>query len=200
MNNSSLLDKQFNCKLVLLGDSAVGKSCITVRFTKNLFYEFQEPTIGAAFATYKLELNDRKVKFEIWDTAGQERYRSLAPMYYRGAKFAVVVYDITSISSFTGAKKWVQEIKNNCGDNCIIALVGNKLDLEERRKVDTKEVEEYVKNKNISFIEASAKTGDNIFNIFETLAKKLTKDNYDNVDNDSLIITKKKVKRNICCY
>lgn len=82
-------------KLVLLGDSAVGKSCLVVRFVRDEFFEFQEPTIGAAFLTQTVSLDDATVKFEIWDTAGQERYRSLAPMYYRGAAAAIVVYDIT---------------------------------------------------------------------------------------------------------
>ena len=196
MNSSSVLDKQFNCKLVLLGNLSVGKSCILVRLTKNLFHEYREPTIGAAFATHILKFGDKTIKFEIWDTAGQERYRTLAPLYYRGAKFAVVVYDITSISSFTGAIKWVDEIKINCGDNCNIILVGNKSDLEEKREVDTKDVEDFIKNKNLSFIEASAKSGDNISNIFITLAKKVKEDN---LVNDSIIINKKTVKKNICC-
>ena len=177
MDNSSLLDKTLNCKLVLLGDTAVGKSCITVRFVKDLFYDFQEPTIGASFSTANVEVDNKKVKFEIWDTAGQERYRSLAPMYYRGAKFAVVVYDITSKTSFTGAQSWVDEIKKNCGEKCIIILVGNKLDLENKRKVDAEEVNDYAESKNISHIEVSAKTGDNVVNIFHNLVKKLSDDN-----------------------
>ena len=107
-------------KLVLLGDTAVGKSCLVVRFVRDEFFDFQEPTIGAAFLTQTITLDDVTVKFEIWDTAGQERYRSLAPMYYRGAVAAVVVYDITSEQSFVGAKGWVSELKRRGDQNVVI--------------------------------------------------------------------------------
>ena len=107
-------------KLVLLGDTAVGKSCLVVRFVRDEFFDFQEPTIGAAFLTQTITLDDVTVKFEIWDTAGQERYRSLAPMYYRGAVAAVVVYDITSEQSFLGAKGWVSELKRRGDQNVVI--------------------------------------------------------------------------------
>ncbi|GMI31176.1 hypothetical protein TrRE_jg11447 [Triparma retinervis] len=95
-------------KLVLLGDTAVGKSCLVVRFVRDEFFEFQEPTIGAAFLTQSVQLDSSVVKFEIWDTAGQERYRSLAPMYYRGASAAIVVFDLSNKESYNGAKSWVK--------------------------------------------------------------------------------------------
>lgn len=122
-------------KLVLLGDTAVGKSCLVVRFVRDEFFEFQEPTIGAAFLTQSVSLGDSTVKFEIWDTAGQERYRSLAPMYYRGAAAAIVVYDITNKESFNGAKSWVKELQRRGDPNVTIALAGNKADLESKRNV-----------------------------------------------------------------
>ena len=103
--------KTYNYKVVMLGNSAVGKSCVANRFVRDDFYEFQEPTIGAAFLTSEMNVNNRKIRFEIWDTAGQERYKSLAPMYYRGALAAVIVYDITSRDSLRGAKEWVIELK-----------------------------------------------------------------------------------------
>jgi len=98
-------------KLVLLGESAVGKSSLVLRFVKGQFHEFQESTIGAAFLTQTVCLDDTTVKFEIWDTAGQERYHSLAPMYYRGAQAAIVVYDITNADTFERAKQWVKELQ-----------------------------------------------------------------------------------------
>jgi len=122
-------------KLVLLGDSAVGKSCLVVRFVRDEFFEFQEPTIGAAFLTQTVTLDDSTVKFEIWDTAGQERYRSLAPMYYRGAAAAIVVFDITKKDSFIGAKSWVKELQRRGDPNVVIALAGNKADMDSKRKV-----------------------------------------------------------------
>lgn len=123
-------------KLVLLGDTAVGKSCLVVRFVRDEFFEFQEPTIGAAFLTQTVPIEGATVKFEIWDTAGQERYRSLAPMYYRGAAAAIVVYDITNKESFNGAKSWVKELQRRGDPNVVITLAGNKADLQNKRKVE----------------------------------------------------------------
>merc|ERR1712205_48184 len=127
--NSSGGSKVVQFKLVLLGDSAVGKSSLVLRFVRGQFFEYQESTIGAAFLTQTVALNDTTVKFEIWDTAGQERYRSLAPMYYRGAAAAIVVFDITNKESFNGAKSWVKELQRRGDPNVVIALAGNKADL-----------------------------------------------------------------------
>ena len=143
--------KQGNYKVVLLGDTSVGKSCLANRFVNDSFFEFQEPTIGAAFMTRNLEVGNFSIRYEIWDTAGQERYRSLAPMYYRGAMAAVIVYDITQEDSFKGAKTWINEIKTKGRKDCVIVLVGNKSDLEDKRKVNKQTVYEYVHNQNILF-------------------------------------------------
>ncbi|OJD32149.1 vacuolar protein sorting-associated protein 21 [Diplodia corticola] len=118
-------------KLVLLGEAAVGKSSLVMRFVNNDFQENKEPTIGAAFLTQKCNLPTRTIKFEIWDTAGQERFASLAPMYYRNAQAALVVYDITKASSLTKAQHWVAELQRQASPGIVIALVGNKADLVE---------------------------------------------------------------------
>ncbi|KAL1413021.1 Vacuolar protein sorting-associated protein 21 [Vanrija albida] len=123
--------KAVQVKLVLLGEAAVGKSSLVLRFVQNDFNENTSPTIGAAFLTQKCRLENRVVKFEIWDTAGQERFHSLAPMYYRNAAAAVVVYDITKAASLEKAKAWVKELQRQANPNIVIALVGNKLDLVE---------------------------------------------------------------------
>jgi len=162
-------------KLVLLGDTAVGKSCLVVRFVRDEFFEFQEPTIGAAFLTQTVQLDDSTVKFEIWDTAGQERYRSLAPMYYRGAAAAIVVYDITNPDSFTGAKSWVKELQRRGDPNVVIALAGNKADLESRRKVEFEEANSYAEENGILHLETSAKNANNVKALFVEIAKKLPK-------------------------
>ncbi|CAH3853578.1 unnamed protein product [Pieris brassicae] len=120
-------------KLVLLGESAVGKSSLVLRFVKGQFHEYQESTIGAAFLTQTLCLDDTTVKFEIWDTAGQERYHSLAPMYYRGAQAAIVVYDITNQDTFGRAKNWVKELQRQASPSIVIALAGNKSDMAAKR-------------------------------------------------------------------
>ena len=160
-----------NYKLVLLGDSGVGKSSIALRFVRDEFREFQEPTIGAAFLTRTLNRAEGEIRYEMWDTAGQERYASLAPMYYRGAKAAVVVYDVTCKASFEGAKKWVSELQRGV-PKCTIALAGNKCELS-RRGVPIDEASKYSKEQGILFIETSAKTGKNVMKLFTNIANKL---------------------------
>merc|ERR1712005_50887 len=168
----------FQFKLVLLGDSAVGKSSLVLRFVRGQFFEYQESTIGAAFLTQTVALNDYTVKFEIWDTAGQERYHSLAPMYYRGAAAAIVVYDITNAESFNRAKSWVKELQRQGSPNIVIALAGNKCDLASKRKVEAAEATEYAKDNGLYFLETSAKTALNVEDLFKAIAKKLPKDPY----------------------
>ncbi|KAH8583869.1 Rab5 like small GTpase [Cryptosporidium sp. chipmunk genotype I] len=166
--------KTLHLKLVLLGDASVGKSCLVVRFSKDEFHEYQEPTIGAAFMTQSVSVDDDyTVKFEIWDTAGQERYRSLAPMYYRGAAAAIVVYDITNVETFQGAKSWISELQNINNNEIVVALVGNKYDLESSRTVDSETARNYAKEKGILNFETSAKTGYNVQALFEEIARKL---------------------------
>jgi len=138
-------------KLVLLGESAVGKSSLVLRFVKGQFHEFQESTIGAAFLTQTVVLDDTTVKFEIWDTAGQERYHSLAPMYYRGAQAAIVVYDITNADTFARAKSWVRELQKQARADIVIALAGNKSDLGSRRTVEYEEANAYAEEMGYSF-------------------------------------------------
>jgi small GTP-binding protein len=170
MNN-----KIFQFKLVLLGESAVGKSSLVLRFVKGQFLEYQESTIGAAFLTQTVCLNDTTVKFEIWDTAGQERYHSLAPMYYRGAQAAIVVYDITNADSFDRAKSWVKELQRQGNPNIVIALAGNKVDLETKRSISTEDAQSYADENGILFMETSAKTAANVNELFVAIAKKLPK-------------------------
>ena len=161
-------------KLVLLGDSGVGKSSISIRLACGQFDEYTEPTIGAAFLSKTIQYDDiNRVKLEIWDTAGQERYRALAPMYYRGASLAAVVYDVTDRTSFEGAKRWINELNSHASPDITISLIGNKIDLPiDKRVITSEEGQETATRLNALFFETSAKTSNNIESIFVTMLKK----------------------------
>jgi len=160
-------------KMVLLGDMGAGKSSLVLRFVKGQFFDYQESTIGAAFLTKTMP--EEHVKFEIWDTAGQERYHSLAPMYYRGAAAAVVVYDVTSTDSFTKAKNWVKELQRQGNPNMVMALAGNKADLADARQVTAEEGKAYADENGLSFWETSAKSNQNVSDLFKDIANRLPK-------------------------
>ncbi|EEF32797.1 protein with unknown function [Ricinus communis] len=167
-NNGVSDAKNLRVKLVLLGDSGVGKSCIVLRFVRGQFDPTSKVTIGASFLSQTIALQDSTtVKFEIWDTAGQERYAALAPLYYRGAAVAVIVYDITSPDSFNKAQYWVKELQKHGSPDIVMALVGNKADLHDNREVPVQDGKEYAEKNGMFFIETSAKTADNINQLFE---------------------------------
>ncbi|CAM0141221.1 Vacuolar protein sorting-associated protein 21 [Umbelopsis sp. WA50703] len=180
--------KAVQVKLVLLGEAAVGKSSLVIRFVNRDFQENREPTIGAAFLTQKCNVDDRSIKFEIWDTAGQERFHSLAPMYYRNAQAAVVVYDVTKAASLDKAKSWVKELQRQANPNIVIALVGNKLDLVQQAEEEDEDAEEgastvrqvpqeeaaaYAQESGLLFFETSARTGDGVDQVFSDIAKSI---------------------------
>ncbi|XP_063358967.1 ras-related protein Rab-5B-like [Cydia amplana] len=160
-------------KVVLLGESAVGKSSLVQRFIKCHFQENASATIGAAFLTRTVSLGDTTVMFEIWDTAGQERYHSLAPMYYRGAQAAIVVYDITNPHTFVRARNWVKQLQRQASPSIVIALAGNKSDLAAKRMVEFEEVQAYADENGLLFMETSAKTAMNVNDIFLAIAIRL---------------------------
>lgn len=148
--------------------------------------------------TQTVQLDESTVKFEIWDTAGQERYRSLAPMYYRGAAAAIVVYDITNPDSFTGAKSWVKELQRRGDPNVVIALAGNKADLESRRKVEFEEANAYAEENGILHLETSAKNANNVKALFVEIAKKLPK-NPPQPEREAFPLAAPQQTSNNCC-
>lgn len=186
-------------KVVIIGNTCVGKSCIVHRQTKNQFSIYSEPTIGAAYSSIPININNNIINLQVWDTAGQERYKSLAPMYYRGSSVAIIVYDITSKESFEGAKSWISEIKK-LSDINIFFLVGNKCDLYNTRSVTLEEAELYSYTNNIFFIETSARSGYNIDNLFKSVAEKISqnidKDKKENLKIDEFILKDLKTKNN----
>jgi Ras-related protein Rab-5C len=160
-------------KVVLLGESGVGKSSLVVRLVKNEYVPTQHSTVGASFFRYAANVDEQTINFDIWDTAGQERYKSLASMYYRGAAAALVVYDITAADSFKRARFWISELVANSPDT-VIALVGNKCDREDERAVTKEEARALAAEmSNLVYFEASAKDGTRVQAVFHVVARKL---------------------------
>jgi len=162
------------CKVVLLGESGVGKTSIISRYVSNKYSEVVMSTTGASFATKKLEIDpEHKIKFQIWDTAGQERYRSLAKIFYQNASVAVLVYDITRRESFDKIKNfWIEEIKDNAPTDIILALAGNKTDNYENEVVELKEGKELAQQINATFQLTSARLSHGIDELFMNIGQK----------------------------
>ena len=167
----------FAFKVIVIGDSGVGKSCLSARATKNIFEDSYKSTIGFDFFVFNIKFNDAIVKLQVWDTCGQELYRTLITNFYRNSSLAIIVYAINSKQSFENIEMWLREIRRNSNPDAKIFLIGNKLDLESEREVDKETVENYAKKNKMSlFMEASAKTGFNAQNIFIDAAKVIYRD------------------------
>ena len=161
-------------KVILVGDSGVGKTCLLSMYVKGII-ESTIPTIAVEFCTKEIELNDgTKVKVQLWDTAGQERFKSLAMTYYRKAYGILLLFDVTKRSSFIACKNYLEEVRINSDKDCVVYLIGNKIDLKDEREVTTKQGEDFSKLNHVhKFVEASAKEGINTRNTFVYIAKLL---------------------------
>lgn len=168
-------EQVIECKLVLLGNANAGKTSLVLRLVKDRFNVAQTATVGAAFTQHRVPVAEANevIQFGIWDTAGSERYRSLAPMYYRGAQAAVIVYDMTSKESFEGAQAWLSELREHGMPNCVVALAANKADLEEIRQVTTQEGQMYARQNEMAYFETSAKNTQNVSRVFVELANRM---------------------------
>lgn len=168
-------------KVIIVGEFAVGKTSLCKRYATGMFREEYKPTLGVDIFTKKVEIEDfGSVILSIWDTAGQEKFRKMYPKYYKGAKYAILVYDITSRETFESLSSWVEEINKHAGKIPII-LVGNKVDLEAYRQVSREEGIEITKELNLhGFYEASARTGLNVNEIFEKPIKVIIKELLEN--------------------
>jgi small GTP-binding protein len=156
-------------KILIIGESAVGKSCLLLRFAENKFTESFLTTIGIDFKVRHVEIDDAKVKLQIWDTAGQEKFRTITKAYYRGAHGIILVYDVTSTESFNQTRQWMQSIQENMSDPVAVIFVGNKCDME--RTVLKEEAQELANEFGVEYFETSAKTGDGVEQTFMRLAK-----------------------------
>ncbi|KAJ3432253.1 ras-related protein rabd2a-like [Anaeramoeba flamelloides] len=192
-------------KLLLIGDSGVGKSCLLLRFADDTYTESYISTIGVDFKIRTIDLDGKTVKLQIWDTAGQERFRTITSSYYRGAHGIIVVYDTTDLDSFNNVKTWLQEIDRYASENVNKLLVGNKSDLVSKRVVEHETAKSLADQLGIPFIETSAKNSSNVEEAFILMAKEIKKrqmtNNNDNVQQTrSVQVGSSKVeKKSGCC-
>ena len=161
-------------KIIVIGDSGVGKSCLTNNATKNIFEESYNATIGFEFFSFNIKLHGKIIKLQIWDTCGQELYRSLITNFYRNSSLAIVVYAVNSAKSFENLEIWFRELRTHANPDIKTILIGNKIDLNDNREVTTQQGEDFAKLNNVhKFVEASAKQGINTRNTFIYIAKLL---------------------------
>jgi len=160
-------------KVVLIGDSGVGKSNLLSRFTRNEFNLESKSTIGVEFATRSIQVDGKTIKAQIWDTAGQERYRAITSAYYRGAVGALLVYDIAKHLTYENVDRWLRELRDHADANIVIMLVGNKSDLRHLRAVPTEEAKSFAESNQLSFIETSALDSTNVETAFHNILTEI---------------------------
>merc|ERR1712216_669836 len=166
-------DYDYLFKVVLIGDSGVGKSNLLSRFTRNEFSLESKSTIGVEFAARSINVDGKTIKAQIWDTAGQERYRAITSAYYRGAVGALLVYDIAKHVTFENVDRWLKELRDHADHNIVIMLVGNKSDLRHLRAVPTDDAKGYAEQCSLSFIETSALDSPNVEQAFQTILTEI---------------------------
>ncbi|EGF83668.1 hypothetical protein BATDEDRAFT_85182 [Batrachochytrium dendrobatidis JAM81] len=168
-------DYHYLFKVVLIGDSGVGKSNLLSRFARNEFNQDSKSTIGVEFATRSIEFDGKTIKSQIWDTAGQERYRAITSAYYRGAVGALLVYDISQQKTFESVERWLKELRDHADASIVIMLVGNKSDLKSLRAVPTEEAKEFATRNQLLFMETSALDGGNVETAFQDILANVYK-------------------------
>ena len=197
-------------KIVLIGDSFVGKTNIMSKYLMNELHEDSKATVGVEFGAKKFDIEGKSVKAQIWDTAGQERYKSITTTYYKGAKGALIVYDITRKETFDSVDRWISELLNSGDKNMTMLLIGNKCDLDNQRQVTKEQGEEKAKAFKVAFLETSASSGENLDVAFEMIMKEVYSKCKNELDEDDgmeemqmgkeIDLTKeKKVDKKKCC-
>ena len=175
-NISNFEKEYYKLKLIVIGDSGVGKTNIIKRYISNTFTIDTKSTVGVEFFTKTFKINDDILKLEIWDTAGQERYKAITSAYYRGSRGALIVYDISRIETYNNVDKWITELKEKVDGSFKLLLIGNKLDLKEERKMSIETAMHKARQLNVPLMETSAFDSTNIKKAFETILKEMYKD------------------------
>ena len=202
-------------KVVLIGDTSVGKTNILSKYLSNEFDPDSKATVGVEFGTRDFKIENNTVKVQIWDTAGQERYRSITNAYYKGAKGSLLVYDITNPKTFENVDKWLSDLKTNAEEKISVVLVGNKTDLESERKITVEQGKEKAELFKLAFIETSALNGNNIEKAFNELISDVYKNHHELFEKQAKVeITEKAInldhteenkenqetKKRFCCF
>lgn len=198
----NITDVDYIFKVLIIGDSSVGKSNILLRFSDDKFHDTFLPTIGVDFKIKNLQINNKAIKLNIWDTAGQERFKTITAAYYKGSHGVIIVYDITDPESFRNVPNWIAEAKKHAGPGVTRILVGNKCDLKDDRKVDFQTGKNFADSEGMLFFECSAKAKINISEIFEALSKQMYEnlpDNEKKVRGDEMNLTAQRKSVNSGC-
>ena len=199
MTAGNMVNFDYLLKYIIIGDAAVGKSNLLLRYVHGQFKPEYQLTIGVEFGAKNIEIDSKMFRIQIWDTAGQENFRSITRAYYKNSVCALVVYDISSRDSFNNVMSWIEDCRNQSPKTIFIVLVGNKCDLEDKRQVTYEEGKELADKNELLFFESSAKEGTNVDDIFVNSAKEISKkleQGYYDLESDSCGI-KKGINRNI---
>ena len=197
---NSTKEVEFVFKILLLGDSEVGKSCFLMRYSDNVFVENYITTIGLDYKLKNVKLDSGKtIKVQLWDTAGQDKYRTIAKNYFKGSHGILLLYDITKQSSFDNIREWVRDIKEEVNEKAILFLIGNKIDMEDQRKIPKEKGVELAEEFKIPFFEASAKSGENVDEVYKALYNKIC-EIYGDLERErgTKLIKKRKIKGRCC--
>ena len=194
-------------KIIIIGDSGVGKSCFFMQFTEGNFKDDHNVTIGVEYGVRIIKVEDKMIKLELWDTAGQEAFRAITRSFYRNANGVILMYDLTRLESFENLEDWLREVRTNSAPDVTVLVVGNMLDLaDEEREVDSSTAEKFVKdNKLDGFTEASAKTADNVNEAFYKIAEILQRKHPNKIESKPAVTpiliknTQPQPKKKGCC-
>ena len=193
-------EPDLNAKVIIIGDTGVGKSCLVLRATKDEFKETHEITIGAEFGSYNAKIDNTTIKLQIWDTAGQESFKSMIRVFYKGAQFALLVFDLTREDTLSKAADWLKEIRENADPGIPILLIGTHSDQGDQIKVSSEKISQFKEsNQLVSYIETSSKTGYGVTDVFRFICKSLYQKSSSITKKGESLNDGKKPEKKKCC-